>query len=566
MKKRTIISIILMVVCVFLTNKFWIVFEPLDVSFNAYGKDLVNFEILLSNKNNNDFNRYKIKSQLVDLSKNNLVKMSVDRSKFPKRLKITINPQSSSKTITISNIQFRNGKYKITNLKNFIFDKNIVQHKVENNSLIITTNNEIASIIYNKPLNVKAKIDFDLKMFILILILSFLLAYKLTDYLADFKTVDNHSRIDIIFLLLFFILLFIPMSKIDKGDISEQENRPLAKFQSIIIDDKINYNFSKNFDSWFSDRFALRDILIRFYYFQKSIMSSNFYENNLGVLYKKNNWMFTKSYYATFDKVPQGDLSKAEQAIKRLNVFCKQNNIKLYVLISPIKEDIYREKNVSYLLKDKKDNVYPYIDLLKKNNIDTVYFRDEMLEAKNKDYVFFKADQHWTDYGAYTGYRALMKDIKKDYPSVPIFSEDDYNYQYNKLIRWDYDKKFEDGSTYQALNLHNDKIYDVNYRYFEHKNSQQMQIIKDKESGIRTKEFYYPLGLNKRVLLLGTSFVESFTEFLPYSFQHVKRLRRLEMLKHEKTILRYKPDIMVICLSSYDVRMFLKDLYEEGNN
>ncbi len=65
-------------------------------------------------------------------------------------------------------------------------------------------------------------------IFISILVLSFLLAYKIMDYVAYFKVIKNNSRIDIVFLLIFFILLCIPASHISKAMKAKGENRYLA--------------------------------------------------------------------------------------------------------------------------------------------------------------------------------------------------------------------------------------------------------------------------------------------------------------------------------------------------
>lgn len=81
------------------------------------------------------------------------------------------------------------------------------------------------------------------------------------------KNIDKQSRIDIIFLTIFFTFLFIPMSKINQDEISSQENRMLAKWQPLINEDReINYNFGKDFNEWFNDRFYLRNNMLYLYY------------------------------------------------------------------------------------------------------------------------------------------------------------------------------------------------------------------------------------------------------------------------------------------------------------
>ena len=70
---------------------------------------------------------------------------------------------------------------------------------------------------------------FEFEIFTIILVLTFLFTYKLTDYLADFKTLKYKSRIEIVFLSIFFILLFIPMSYINQDKKSIQEKPTKVK-------------------------------------------------------------------------------------------------------------------------------------------------------------------------------------------------------------------------------------------------------------------------------------------------------------------------------------------------
>ena len=64
----------------------------------------------------------------------------------------------------------------------------------------------------------KTSAHFEFEIFTIILVLSFLFFYKITDYIADFKTIREKSRIDIIFLTIFFVFLFIPMSHVNQDE------------------------------------------------------------------------------------------------------------------------------------------------------------------------------------------------------------------------------------------------------------------------------------------------------------------------------------------------------------
>ena len=100
---------------------------------------------------------------------------------------------------------------------------------------------------------------FDPMLLIIISVLSYLAGLKITSYLADFKNLQHKSRIEIVFLAIFFIFLFIPMSKINQDAKSETENRYLAKYKPLITKEgQLNLSFGKDFENWFNDRFAMR--------------------------------------------------------------------------------------------------------------------------------------------------------------------------------------------------------------------------------------------------------------------------------------------------------------------
>lgn len=106
---------------------------------------------------------------------------------------------------------------------------------------------------------------FDGKLFIIIITLAYMVCYKLVQYLARFKIIENNSRIDIVFVVCVIAFMFVPVLHINRDEISVQENRTLAKYVPLIDDDSgaINYNFGKDFESWFNDRFFGRKQFIK---------------------------------------------------------------------------------------------------------------------------------------------------------------------------------------------------------------------------------------------------------------------------------------------------------------
>ena len=328
-------------------------------------------------------------------------------------------PPPQLKNIILSEFELRYGKYKLDDLKAFSVEG--AKLKIDGDRLIIYPESETASLIYNKPVDLKSSTKFDIKVLIVIAVLSFLLSYKLTSYLADFKTLNNASRMDIVFLVIFFILLFIPMSHIDtQSDTSEKENRTLAKYEPFIKDKTINFDYGNDFEKWFNDRFAGRSSTIKIFGSVKYKLNSNY--NDKFMLKGKDDWLFlslnnSEKNYLNLDKFSKEDLQKAVDYLVSIDKYCKKHNKKFILVICPDKNKIYGEYYPDLYLKnisDTKSRANQLIAELKKNNVDVLYLYEVMQNNKNNKYnslLYYKNDTHWNHYGAYLGYIELLKKI-----------------------------------------------------------------------------------------------------------------------------------------------------------
>lgn len=393
---------------------------------------------------------------------------------------------------------------------------------------------------------------FEVLLFIIIFICGYLLAFKVTDYLADFKTVKNYSRIEIVFLSLFFIFLFIPMSHITNKEISKTENRVLAKWTPFItLDGKINYNFGKDFDSWFNDRFNLRKIFIICNNKIKFFLASEIYFQDAEMYNKKTHWAFNRNWFIPPDLRDQFPLYKKN--ILKLEEFCKKNNIKLYVVIPPVNGEVY-DKEI-YPFKIKHNNGVNFTKYMQDNGFDYIIEPlRELKTASEKEYTHSKSDVHWVEYGAFITYKLLMQRIKEDFPDIKILDENDFNITKSKFGRTDFGGGVPEGTIYRDMLL-SEKYIDVEYLVYDFKN---INDIKNEIEGVMDEGSFYSNSKNKyKVYLFGTSYEENLFNFVRPSFKQVKKRRynnsgsrRLEMARWEEEIQKYSPDILILVVNS----------------
>lgn len=564
-QKRTIIAIIITIVVVIITNKYWLVFKPMPVDFDIQGSGICNIEVQLNKKNDDKFANVKSQNIILDLNTNNHASFKIKRSRYPKRMRIVIAELKNKNPIEIKNITLRNGKYEISELGEFVSQSaDLVE---ENDILKIYPKDSIVILEYKKTLNARTVIKFDFKLFVIILTLTFLLFYKLSNYVADFKSVEKKSRIEIIFLAIFFVFLFIPMSHINRDAISKQENRTLTKWQPLINNDgEINYDFGVNFNEWFNDRFCLRSCFIYVSNYIKSGFTDVVKTKN-GIYNKRTNWMFVDDsdwYASLYDSKFQAEIA---DNLNKFNAFCKDNNIKFYLLIVPYQNDIYYKEGEPYLTKTSVETKMEAVEkILSMTDFPTINAYNELKQNSKDVYTYYKTDWHWTDDGAFIGYQLLMNKIKADYKDLKILSKSDFNITQSNKVRSDWGRDFHNGEVlmYHFHDFENkaSEILDVKYNYYEHKGSKDIKATVVDIPFKKEKTFYYKLAENNlKFMQIGTSMNESLLQFTPYSFKNLKYIRlnnvqcmtfeeSFKILKHYKSnILEYKPNIIVLCLT-----------------
>ena len=251
----------LTIICLILTNKFWFKFRPIPVDFDILGNGNYNVEVQLNKKNNDEFK--KVKNGYITINSNQNfqhARIEIARAKYPKRIKLIFHNVENKTPIKISNLNIKDGKINLIPSQKEAFKAIGASIKTKDALVILYPKDDKIELIYKNKLNINPSIKFEFEIFIIILVVSFLFFWKLVNYISNFKTLKQASRLDIIFLTSFFIILFIPMSHINKNDISIQENRTLAKWNGFLKPNgEINWKFGEDFNNWFNDRFALRE-------------------------------------------------------------------------------------------------------------------------------------------------------------------------------------------------------------------------------------------------------------------------------------------------------------------
>lgn len=90
MRRRTIIALVLTVLCAVALNRYWLVFRPFQIGFDIKGQGIVNIQVLLNKKDDNEFKKVKKAENTINLSDSNFFEVVMMHVTSPKRLKLAL--------------------------------------------------------------------------------------------------------------------------------------------------------------------------------------------------------------------------------------------------------------------------------------------------------------------------------------------------------------------------------------------------------------------------------------------------------------------------------------------
>ncbi len=414
-----------------------------------------------------------------------------------------------------------------SNAKGFIVEKSKLS--------TVASNNKAEFVVFDN-FKFLAHSEFNYRIFVILLSVFFLFFWKLIHYLARLKILENHSRLDIIFVCIFFLLLLIPVLKINDSEKSLSENRMLAVYDPFVQEGKVNNNYGKNYDLWFNDRFFGREELISLN------MSLNYNLNNKledrRAFLGKDNWLFFKGgdsirNYANIQMFSNRNLWKIANYLSAIQNWCDKNNKQFYFLICPDKNKVYGEYYPDYINQinpDEKSRANQLVTFLKeKTKIKIIYPYAELKKHKTERLLYHMDDTHWNPFGAYVGYSALINAISDNCSIEPIdinkisITKDVGYWPVRGQLRikqdcYPYDIKLEYPD--MAINYQKNEISDIDIMCYNEKGKQKIFFFRD-------------------------SFVADMLPFVSNTFEKSFYRRRYELLNSDLDFIKENYDIIV---------------------
>lgn len=251
-----------------------------------------------------------------------------------------------------------------------------------------------------------------------------------------FKKVNN-----LIFTVLFLAVLFVPLlfTRWESGGVSEKENRNLARFPALMVDNQFNQSFTKDFESWFMDHMGFRQELIAANtdfmqkIFDRSLSNSDWKIGRTGdSIYAPD---FIVYDYAHANLRSEKEVRTIGESYQVVNDWVEAKGIQFYYVQCVDKHTTYPERFITSVNQmgdvSKTDQILNYLQ--EETTVNAIYFKEVLEENKTKYGVFSRWGDptHWSDRGAYISYVYMMEQINKEQPeSLKVLAEEDYDISY----------------------------------------------------------------------------------------------------------------------------------------
>ena len=224
-----------------------------------------------------------------------------------------------------------------------------------------------------------------------------------------------------IYITLTFAMLLLPLLSMPfTSGASGAEKRKLAEMPKIIEDGKFNTEFTRKFDTYFSENFGFRPQLITAY----SGLAYKAFGDSLNekIITGKDGWLYfneTMNDYLGKAVLSQGDISRIYRSLYLQTEYLAGKGIKFVFAAAPNKNTIYPEHMPErYKKSSSESNLERLNDYLEGKRVKYINWQALLTENKGEQLLYHKKDTHWNNYGALLAYRETVRKAEELVPGI----------------------------------------------------------------------------------------------------------------------------------------------------
>lgn len=351
---------------------------------------------------------------------------------------------------------------------------------------------------------------------------------------------------NIVFVAIFICMISLPLVFTNwiSGGVSEDENRTLAELPEVLVDGQFNEKFTAEYETWFMEHMGFREMLIntnasiQFNVFSRLLDKSNYHIGADGdINYADENMILDYAHLNLRSDEAVAQIGKSYQTVSD---WLGEKGIQFYYVQCWDKHSIYPEQFMNSVNQigdvSKTDQVIEYL----RNNTDvnTISLKEVLIESKDEYEVYsnWGDPTHWTDRGAYIGYKYIMHELNKQNDN-----------KFRTLDESDYDIKISDlGITLNGFIHKTDMLETFTIATPQAKKSEN-SVMGDYGEDIRHSVWINEsVDNDTKLLLMCDSYINSFIiRDFAESFSEVWLIWGDYTSKLDDVIEMYDPDIVV---------------------
>jgi hypothetical protein len=343
-------------------------------------------------------------------------------------------------------------------------------------------------------------------------------------------------------------------------DIESSENRQMAA--KPVMDFTFLDPYPAKYEKYYTDHFSIRSIMVKYFnilnieVFKKSPVPDK-------VVIGKDDWLFMADKeldsYKGIHRFEQSELEAFKEEFEYRAKYLNDRGCKFYVLIAPVKANIYSEYMPNSVFQLSKQSWgEQLIEYLNDNSeFKPIDVYDVLRANKNKELLYYKLDNHWNHLGALYCANEFFNHLRSDFPGISVLSTEDYNISRTET---------NTGNILSMLS----NVGDYRDYSFQIEPKSGFQARDVKAAGYPVVEgFPYPweyemdkeiAGSTKpRILIITDSYGNNIFPFLAEGFSRsVKIFDSWQYKLNEDIVNSEKPDVVLLIALESNIRSMLK--------
>ena len=376
----------------------------------------------------------------------------------------------------------------------------------------------------------------------------------------------------------FVALLSVPMLFCSNAKVSVAEKRRLAELPTLWHGGRFDAGFPKGLENWFNDHFGGRSAALGAYTWINRRVNS-VVAMGPGRWNQRTGWIFK----AGGTPMPAVD-PRGVAALGEFKDWLGKQGISLYLVLVPDKERIYAREADSVGVALDKNGLEGWRKALAGVLGNRLVAPLEALDAEQaNEYVYFKTSHHWTQHGAFLGWRQLGKSMLENGDAVDqsVFEPAAFACTKSRFVREDFSMVDSVGATaslYFGLGVSDapDNVLNADYLYYAPRAAAFAKAKYFHDGYHCGFDFESTRGNDKRVCVIGNSQSDQWDPFIGSCFKHARRIRynATGLLKGDpkeqaklaknfaRDILDFRADVVVLCFVESDLAR-LRDIMRE---